>query len=278
MKKHIKKIICLVAVIVLSVTATIVPCFAYEQVDYLSNDLLGANVVSPTITISNRQSELRYSDTFPNYIYDNAINDLSSDAWYIDETYSVGDLWYASYGLYADRYDSTATLTFPVYIVRTDDTNYINQFNFTGWYKFTLDIEYFGDGGQYSELHYDFDYTNETDPTYWKLGDLMPTGKPSGKVFVTISNFQIVNPTDFCFDMPYYTDTNIADLTMRNISADNITQPVYVDNVNVGDFLFNSVKNFLDFEIIEGVSLYVIFISLVGIMLLVWFLKLLAGG
>ena len=281
MKKHIKKIICLVAVLVLCISSMVVPCFAYTQYDYYTNDLIGANVVTPEVVISNRKSSTRNVDTFPVYLFDNSFNDVDSDAWYVNEVYKVSDtvdVYYCQYALTADRYDSTAVLNFPTYKVRTDDIYSYYQFEFTGFYKFTLDVEFYGDGGQYQDVHYKLDYTNETDPTWWKLGDLMPTNLPSGNLFVTISNFEIVNPTEFRLDIPYYTDNYIADLTMQNIGTNNIVHPVYIDSVDVGDFLFNSVSNFLSFEIVEGLSLYVVLITIVSILLLVWFLRLLAGG
>lgn len=281
MKKHIKKIICLVAVLVLCTSALVVPCFAYTQYDYDTSDLIGANLVTPEVVISNRLSSTRYVDTFPNYLFDNSYNDLDSNAWYVDELAgyeNVPNVTYGVFGLVADRYDSTAVLNFPTYAVRTDNINAYYQYEFTGYFKFNLDVVFYGDGGQFDEVHYQLDYTNETDLTWWKLGDLMPTNLPSGTMYVTITNFEIVRPSDFFLGIPYYYANTLAELPIQHIDTDNFMHPVYVDSVNVGDFLFNSVKNFLDFEIVDGLSLYVVFICIVAMLLLVWFLKLLAGG
>ena len=281
MKKHIKKIICLVAVIVLCVSAFVIPCFAYTQDGYMANDLIGANLVTPEIVISDRLPDVRYVDTFPTYLFDNAYNDLNSDVWYIDEIYSeknIPNVTFSVFGFDADTYDSTLVMNFPTYALRSDADNAYYQYEFTGYYKFNLDVYFYGDGGQFTERHYQFDYTNESEPTYWKLGDLMPTNLPNGTLYVTISDFVTYRPLDLFVTVPYFYTNTLAELPMQNIDTDNIMHPVYVDSVNVGDFLFNSVKNFLDFEIVEGLSLYVVFICIVALLLLLWFLKLLAGG
>lgn len=75
-------------------------------------------------------------------------------------------------------------------------------------------------------------------------------------------------------DVPFEPFTAVSALT----GVDDVIIAQRIDSVDVGTFLWDSVSNFLNFEIADGLSLYVILITIVTIPILVWILKLFAGG
>lgn len=76
------------------------------------------------------------------------------------------------------------------------------------------------------------------------------------------------------FRIPFYTGL----VANAPISGDVEVVHTITDVSDVGDFLYNSVGNFLRFEIMPSVSLWALLLALCGLGITIWILKLVAGG
>lgn len=76
------------------------------------------------------------------------------------------------------------------------------------------------------------------------------------------------------FRIPFYTGL----VANAPISGEVDVVHTISDVGDVGDFLYNSVGNFLRFEIMPSVSLWALLLALCGLGITIWILKLVAGG
>lgn len=97
------------------------------------------------------------------------------------------------------------------------------------------------------------------------------------RVYLTITD--VVADERFYLDLPLIpTGTLVSDCAYRMQSNDDIIVKNTISSVPVGDFLWDSVSGFLTFEIAPNLQLYHVLLAVVVLPLLVWFLKVVAGG
>ena len=275
MKKHIKKVLCAVALIVLCVTAFVVPSFAYFQTT--DQTVLGVSLIDITFWRTDRLAQERDVDVTLQFLYDNSVNDTSSDIWYIANTYTVdgafNDVTYASYYLYEPQQDQIYSMHINDYKTVTSQRDFEHQFIFKGEFSFSYTLIYYANGGGRDEVS----GTWSTIGSYGELAlsSLVPSEWDNGVVYWHFDKIAIRD--DFNVDVPYY-GPYIADAVMQPINAENIQYSTFIDDVPIGEFLWNSVNNFLGTEIFPNVTLYHLFTAIIAIPLFMWFLKLFAGG
>lgn len=274
MKKHIKKIICLVAVLVLCVSAFVIPSFAYSDYD---TDFQGSNVLN--VTMYRILSDQWETDTIPlnNFDYfaefgsnvikyrgvDNSINaniphctfgfyNLSNNATY---TMSIGDFGYFPGSDIGD-----------VALIIDGDGTYFN-------YEVT---EVYQDGTTVSDVRFfSVDLSGAFDTRF----ALVPSKTDSELLCTYVNIYNIVCTYNTTITLPFYpVGTEISDIPIYSLNIRNIRQNIYISDVPMGQFLWNSVTNFLSFEIVPGVSLYIVLTAVIALPLFIWFLKLFSGG
>ena len=280
MKKHIKKIICVVAILVACVSATIIPCFAYTS--YMDGDLLGVQTVSPSFRYVDRRESSTVCDVTPSYIFSNSVNDVDSEAYVITsithDSSAGNDIYLVYYKFNPYIRDAIFSIDIPTYKVFCDNAYYSYQFEFYGYYSFHYEFRHITPLGAESIITGDID--SSIDGEYWMLVDLFPSNWNDGVTYVSITDFVVDNSSTFGMVIPYYGVGNLDEVPLYPLTVDNLptNSPIYIDEVDMGTFLWNSVNNFLNFEIVNGVSLYEIFLVIVSIPLAIWLLKLFAGG
>lgn len=274
MKKHIKKVLCAVALIVLCVSAFAIPSFAYTQT--MDQTVLGVNLLPIEVVRTDRLAQERDVDVTLSYLFDNALNDTTSPVWYIDEVYNVGgtsNVIYCVYVLSSLNHDITYAINIPDFMTNTNMRDFENQLIFHGRFELSYSLTYFANGGGREERGGGY-YSEDADG-YFDLGRAVPEEWDNGVVYWHIDELTIED--GFAFEVPYYGPT-LADAVLKPISAENIQYSTYIDDVPIGEFLWNSISSFLRTEIFPNVTLYHLFTAIIAIPLFIWFLKLFAGG
>lgn len=266
MKKQ-NKILALVAMILAIGTMVALPCFAYE-VNPL-NTPLGYTVVPVTFTVDVNGDTL-YSDTIPYSFYDE--RDVSSDVWEVYYNDGFAEYQFFDYGY--TTLGTTYKLNFPTLTFRDEDNalTALTIFNVA-----SVDITWYGvnSGGVTDGTRYTNSWGNNG--TSFDVGSFF-ADMLSGYEFI-IFEMSATTYLEGGVRLPIYDGSTIlSDIPINVYTKSDGVVVSPIDNVPIGEFLWNSVTGFLGFEIAEGIQLYDILLALVALPLLMWFLKLVAGG
>lgn len=294
MKKHIPKIIALVGILILCFTFVAVPCFAHS---YIPN---GTGTTAPLPTVTASYYDSYYDDI---YLLEDAIPSYEPEiTGYVSDVFvkSMTIIHNVEYK-FSQEFISTMTedevypiinCTIPNTVITNEDRallqdmltiylpvdtldplKYSIAYEYIPYYqgnkqsvnKVTIDMDF---GGGSIQPHADavraIDEIYGTEWDYIVVSDIHISG-------ITPSNY-------FGITVPYSGSQGVYWYSPLTIDEIYKNENIYIDEIPVGEFLWNSLDSFLNFEIFPGISLYLVFTSIVAIPIFIWFLKIFAGG
>lgn len=260
MKRHI--------IPILSVIALLVSVFAFNASAYYVDEtsgVLGYNTIRATMTSGDTNIDTN-SDTLPYTIYNG--EDYAYSTFYIDQR--SGDVVTFEFAFTGN--DSYSIDFYPM-VYRELATSVLQVFNVN---ECSLSINYrVSTGGTLSDpVVVDLGYSASHDIRAF-LDNVTPVNSVTYfEIYVTDLDESTSIDVSLIDAQTPLVNVPISDITLDDVNV-NVS---VIDNVPIGDFLWNSVTGFLAFEIIEGVQLYDILICVIALPLLVFFLKVIAGG
>lgn len=259
----LKKICLLIVTSLFILTSVAIPSLAY--IANPDDNVLGYNLIT-NVRLSHSYGGVTALDTLPYTVYDP--RDISSDVYEVvidDDKYfevffienlgnfsvNIPPIVYRPDGLY-DRF---------VIACRSIRIQY-DAYDASG-------VFVAGD-----TIYIENDGTREVNIT-----EVMNNELPVNADFVHLSITDVIVDERFYIDLPLIPSGSLAyECAYRTLSNDDVIVNTFIEDVPVGDFLWNSVTGMLGFEIAPNLQLYHVLLAVIVLPLLVWFLKVVAGG
>lgn len=118
-------------------------------------------------------------------------------------------------------------------------------------------------------------YTSNSQ-NYIALSDLLPDYEAGDKLFINQFTINCKNYSPDYTDR--YTTGFLSDTYVEPVDALNAPTRVELSSVPLVSILWNSIVDVFEIDLIPGLSLGTILLAIIGLPLLIWFLKLVAGG
>lgn len=270
MKRYIIVILCAVALLI----AMAMPCLAYTAYPALDEDILGYSPITAEIIIDSSPN-IYQRDTTPYTIYDTVMSDVYE--LQLIQTTDSRALRFIPANIQATRKIVLKDLVFN-YEIFAEDTSRQSNIPVIVAENIIIKGEAYSIDGRYLGAYREDTLTQFNSNTLFEsLRDAF--GTVQLKLYIESIIATDTRGGDIWYQViPVSGDTTLNDFPLLGFTSDDIIVSNVVEDVDIGEFLWGSVTNFLRFEILPNVSLYMVFIAIIAIPLLIWILKIFAGG